>query len=392
MYYFLMQPVPELCKAEKFLPVELDELADALIAGPAADLGPEFADFIGQFLVEHGASLAAEHLKLKRCYREFNPDRITVSARKLNAGERDVLRRKLHPQLIELLRQANYIELTPEDFEAVLNRVSPRGLQVTVDLEAFDELGLHYRGMATRVDECRDWRYLYLKKRQWNTPIYQRLFLFFKLKPGHANCEDTGRDLSDFLFLKLFRDVPQTDLEMLLPNTKVKMRVFDKVKLGVTGGGGTISGVVATATKVGAAASPATWAIALAGLGGVIWRQITKLFATRTRYMADLAQQLYFCNLDNNFGALAHIADLAREEESKESLLAYAFLAAHPTGLTQQQLDQKVEAFLKAEFGVTVDYEVEDGLAKLNRLGLIHRLEGAAVAWKLSDPQGCAES
>ncbi len=371
MYYFWMQSEPEICKAEKFLPVELDELADALIAGPAAELGQGFADFVASFLVEHGAGLAAEHLKLKRCYREFNPDRVTVSARKLNDNEREALRRKLHPQLIELLRQANYVELTPADFEAVLNRVSPRGLQVTVDLEAFDELGLHYRGMASRVDEARDWRYLYLKKRQWNTPIYRRLFLFFKLKPGQADCEETGRDLSDFWFLKLFRDVPQTDLEMLLPNTKVRMRVYDKIKLGVTGGGGTISGVVATATKVGAAASPTTWAIALAGLGGVIWRQITKLFATRTRYMADLAQQLYFCNLDNNFGALAHIADLAREEESKEALLAYAFLAANPNGLTQGQLDLQVEEFLQTEFGVTVDYEVEDGVAKLRRAGLL---------------------
>ncbi len=366
-----MQHEEGVSQVEKFLPVELDELAEALLAGPAAGLGPDYEEFSRNFLIEHGADLAAEHLKLKRCYREFNPDRVTVSKRKLNGDERELLRRKLHPQLIELLRQANYIELTPDDFEAVLNRTSPRGLQVSVDLEAFDELGLHYRGMATRVDEMRDWRYLYLKKRTWITPIYRRLFLFFKLRPGHAGKDEEGRDLSDFWYLKLFRDVPQSDLEMLLPNTKVRMHVFDKVKLGVTGGGGTISGVFATATKVGAAASPTTWAIALAGLIGVIWRQITKLFATRTRYMADLAQQLYFCNLDNNFGALAHIADLAREEETKEALLAYTFLAASPDGLTQRQLDSAVEEFLMENFGVTVDFEVEDGICKLRRAGLL---------------------
>lgn len=366
-----MQPQSELCSAEKFLPVELDELAEALIAGPGAALGEEFETFTRRFLREHGAELADEHMKLKRCYREFNPDRVTVSKRTFNDEERDALRRKLHPQLIELLRQANYVELTPADFEAALNRTSPRGLRVAVDLEAYDELGLHFRGMATRTDETRDWRYLYLKKRQWITPIYRRLFLFFKLSSGHGGEDQEGRDQSDFWYLKLFRDVAQSDLEMLLPNTKVKMTAFDKIKLGITGGGGTVSGVVATATKVGAAASPTTWAIALAGLIGVIWRQVAKLFTTRTRYMADLAQQLYFCNLDNNFGALAHIADLAREEETKEALLAYTFLAASAGGLSQHELDLAVEKFMKDEFDVTVDFEVEDGVAKLRRASLL---------------------
>lgn len=385
MYYFRMQSVPEPGKAEKFLPVELDELAEALLAGPASELGADFEQFVHNFLHDHGAELASEHWKLKRCYREFNPDRVTVSARNYTAEERDVLRKRLHPQLIELLRQANYVELTAGEFEEVLNRISPRGLRVTVDLAEFDELGLHYRGMSTRVDEMRDWRYLYLKKRQWVTPIYRRLFLFFKYRAGYGGKDDEGRLQSDFWYLKLFRDVAQSDLEMLLPNTKVKMRVFDKIKLGVTGGGGTIGGVFATASKVGAAASPTTWAIALAGLAGVIWRQITKLFATRTRYMADLAQQLYFCNLDNNFGALAHIADLAREEETKEALLAYTFLAASKNGLSQAELDAQVEKFMKDQFDVTVDFEVDDGVAKLRRLGML-RLEAEGDRLRLNDP------
>ena len=243
-----------------------------------------------------------------------------------------------------------------------LNKTSPRGLEVAVDLDEFDELGLHYRGCTTRLDEVRDWRKLYLKKRQWETPVYKRLFLFFKV-----NQSSSEQASSDFLYLKLFRDVPQSDLEMLLPNTRVRMRIFDKVKIGVTGGGGTVGGVMATVTKLGVAANPMTWVLALVGLAGILWRQISKVFVQRTRYMADLAQQLYFCNLDNNFGALAHLSDLALEEEAKETLLAYAFLLQSEHGLSQETLDTRIESYFKNQFGLDVDYEVEDGVAKLSR-------------------------
>jgi hypothetical protein len=211
---------------------------------------------------------------------------------------------------------------------------------------------------------------LYLKKRQFETPVYKRLFLFFQFRE-QGNVKDSDDHRADYLFLKSFRDVPQSDLEMLLPNTKVRMRIFDKIKIGVTGGGGTVGGVMATITKIGAAANPFTWAIAIAGLAGIIWRQISKVFVQRTRYMADLAQQLYFCNLDNNFGALVHLSDLAHDEEAKEALLAYAYLAKSEDGLTQQQLDQQIEKHLADTYQVDVDYEVEDGVAKLQRAGLL---------------------
>lgn len=364
---------------EKFLPVELDELAANLADNFDGKKALHFSSFCRLFTALHRAKVADVLAELKRCYREFDPDRHTVTAQQCTAEERTAMRSRLRPQLLELLRQGNYEEIRPEELQAALNKTSPRGLEVAVDLDEFDELGLHYRGLETRVDKVRDWRKLYLKKRQWETPVYRRLFLFFQFREqdsdkNMANSDNADDHRSDFLFLKSFRDVPQSDLEMLLPNTKVRMRIFDKIKIGVTGGGGTVGGVMATITKIGAAANPFTWAIAIAGLAGIIWRQISKIFVQRTRYMADLAQQLYFCNLDNNFGALVHLSDLAHDEEAKEALLAYAYLAKSDNGLTQQQLDQQVEKHLADTYQVDVDYEVEDGVAKLQRAGLLHQI------------------
>ena len=41
--------------------------------------------------------------------------------------------------------------------------------------------------------------------------------------------------------------------------------------------------------------------------------------------------------------------------------------------LDKETLDGRVEAWLKDQFGVDVDFEVDDGLAKLERYGLLVR-------------------
>ena len=40
-----------------------------------------------------------------------------------------------------------------------------------------------------------------------------------------------------YVYMRLFKDIPQEDLEMMFPNTQVQLRLFDKIKLGVTAGG-----------------------------------------------------------------------------------------------------------------------------------------------------------
>ena len=83
------------------------------------------------------------------------------------------------------------------------------------------------------------------------------MFLLFKLKPfdmrgqqimadkklSKAEAEKhvkkiraslPGNVKDDFIYMKLFKNIPQTDIEMVFPTTRVKFRMFDKVKLGVT--------------------------------------------------------------------------------------------------------------------------------------------------------------
>nr|WP_305908168.1 DUF3754 domain-containing protein [Methylomarinum sp. Ch1-1]MDP4520980.1 DUF3754 domain-containing protein [Methylomarinum sp. Ch1-1] len=177
---------------------------------------------------------------------------------------------------------------------------------------------------------------------------------------------------SSFIYLKLFKDIPKSDLEMLFPNTRVEMQRFDKVTMGVSGSGGIIGGVMAAVSKIARAAHPATIMLAFAGFIGIIWREASKVLSSRNRYFATLASSLYFHNLDNNLGVLSNLIEMAEEEECKEALLVYGFLLAQRQELcSQKQLDQKVEKYLQESYGVQVDFELSDGVRKLRESGLI---------------------
>ncbi|MGA7457366.1 MAG: TMEM143 family protein [Methyloceanibacter sp.] len=177
---------------------------------------------------------------------------------------------------------------------------------------------------------------------------------------------------SDYIYVKIFKRIPQIDIEMLFPNTKVAFRPFDKLKLMVTAGGGTLAGVAGTATKLLAATNPFTLAFGVFGLSALIFRQAMKFFHTRNHYMMVLAQNLYFCSLANNRGALTLLADGAEEEDVKEDMLLYAFLARRPSKHDAlPELEVMVTSFLKERCGVSVNFDTEDALKRLRTDGLV---------------------
>jgi hypothetical protein len=95
-------------------------------------------------------------------------------------------------------------------------------------------------------------------------------------------------------------------------------------------------------------------------------------FNTRNRYMMMLAQNLYSCSLANNHGALTLIADSAEEEDLKEDMLLYAFLARSPSHRDAlPALRVEISDFLRERCGADVDYDAEDALRRLKVDGLV---------------------
>ena len=57
-----------------------------------------------------------------------------------------------------LLEQANYTRIDPSDVKLILTTDSHYGLDLEVDMEAFDELLIYYRGATKRRMSRRDAR------------------------------------------------------------------------------------------------------------------------------------------------------------------------------------------------------------------------------------------
>lgn len=379
---------------ERFIPISFDRLASDLLS---SDLLPteqksEFKQFCNSYTSLYHAKSHSQLQYLKSTYRPFNPDREELITETTALNEKLV---QLKGELRNVLEKANFEKLSETDLNEALNKISPHGVNVSVDFDEFAEVALFYRGSAVHTEFRRNLMKFQFKKQPYEMKIYRRLFVLLQPKNRKQRIKELTTDNKmskkkaakkvdtafkalgingedDIVYIKLFKDIPTADLEMLFPNTRIKMRLFDKIKIGVTGGGGAAGGVMATISKLSAAIEPMSALIAVGGLLGVLWRQIAKIFSQRAKYSAILTKNLYFYSLDNNMGALTYLFDTAETEECKEAILAYFFLL---TGgeTNREKLDKQIETYIYDQYNIPMDFEVDDGLDKLQKSKLLSK-------------------
>jgi Protein of unknown function (DUF3754) len=117
----------------------------------------------------------------------------------------------------------------------------------------------------------------------------------------------------------------------------------------------------------------------LAALGALIMRQRLRYERLSLKYQKQVSDHVYFRNISNNAGIFDYIVGPAEEQECKEAFLAYYFLLVASNAPDQETLDARIEEWLSTTFGVDIDFDVDDALAKLQRLGLLKR-EGEGLA------------
>ncbi|HTU27670.1 MAG TPA: TMEM143 family protein [Pirellulales bacterium] len=365
--------------ADHFIPIRQAELIE-LLAGHRELKAADVDSFrrLAQILsatVHHEYQQELEALKAD--YAAFDPDADTVPLAAPTASQRSARLDGLFDRLAKLLERANFTHLTRDALEEALHGASGWGLNLAVDFEVFDRLEIFVRGQGIERRKVRNLSTRF-RKVEADAETFQRLVVLLKLRP-HGSLPK-GVDHDD-VYLKLFKDIPRMDLEMLLPGTQIKMSLFDRTKIVVP----TVSGVAMTGWKLIAgltavAASGVYNSFALLGLaGGTIGyglRSFRGYMQTKERYQLSLTESLYYKNLDNNAGVLMRLVDEAEEQENREALLAYFFLRHDmaPAGLTAEQLDQRIEAFLERQLGRKIDFEVGDALAKLIRWRLVEKL------------------
>ncbi|MDF1662566.1 MAG: TMEM143 family protein [Planctomycetota bacterium] len=326
---------------------------------------------------------------LKDAYFPFDPDLDVESLETFTDEEREERSRCLTAMLTEVLNDANYEAISQQDVLDAFLEENLIKLSLTIDFDDFEECLVYGRGNVVKEIEVK--RFFFFKKKI-KVETFERVVLFLRFKnDDHFN--GLNRKTLNFTpsstLIKIFKDMPRADLEMLFPNTQLKMHTRDKLLLGVPAIGGAVPVLL---TKVlphlpiifsilfgisaGKKTNEGKWiqaaihgGLAMFALGAYSWRQWEKFKNRRLMYLKALTENLYFKNLDNNAGVFFRLIDSAEEEEFKEALIAYYFLMTEgPQESTA--LDQRIEKWFLEKHQTRINFEVEGALEKLITLGI----------------------
>ncbi|MFT7631638.1 MAG: hypothetical protein ACI87E_002677 [Mariniblastus sp.] len=332
------------------------------------------------FHVEHLTAL----LHLEELYDALDPDSQLIDLDTMSAAHRDQLASELLDRLTGLLNSAHYKRLTREELERAIEIGWQWGVRLEVDFELFERLEIFARGYQMVIVRRRRWQNFF-REETIELPEFQRLIMAFRMKEDNDPKKKTNdRSLNHkFVYLKTFKNIPENDLEILLPGSKVRLTKLDRAKILLP----TVSGMAILIYKIARGVLVLSlaftaytldqilgWIVLIGACGGYLVKSVLSYFRTKNRYQFGLTESLYLKNLGNNSSVVYRILNEAEEQELGEAILAYTFLWKHPDvpaeGVTGHELDLLVEEFLLRVTKVDVDFEVHDGLGKLARLGL----------------------
>lgn len=272
----------------------------------------------------------------------------------------------------EILEEASYRLLSREEIEQCVGVASQWGVPLQVDFELFEHLSVYVRGDVLGTKLRRRWRRLY-RPEPVDVPIYQRMFVLFQLRDD----DDTHEDLlARSLHLRMFKNIPKQDIDMLLPGTKIRITKIDRMKIIVPSVGGVLMSIrkLAQFMLIFAAITFYSTAV-LVGLilatGGYIVRSFFSYWQTKNRYMLNLTRNLYYQKLDTNAGAAYRAIEQAHRQTVNETLLAYYAIRSSDEPISARRLRRRCERMIREAIGVEIAFRVDNALAHLHQIGRI---------------------
>lgn len=367
---------------DHFIPVSRHDLVESLSSHwrdhPNAETQRraflDIADHIGQRLERH----FRDQLKqLAEDYMPFDPDCILVDLQGEHEHSHEERRTAFFQSLEYTLERANFRRLGREEIQQAMTAAKALGIRLVVDFEAFAHLSVWVRGEHIDRWTVRHW-YRFFRRETIEVPVHRRLVLVFQ----DAGPECRPEADPHAVFLKIFKNIPVSDVDTLLPSSRIRLTWMDRGKILFP----TLSGIglsVAKIAKVGIMAmfggiyGLIAFVMVIATGVGYSLKSFFGYLHTKDKYQLNLTRHLYYQNLGNNVGVLFRLIHEAENQEFREALLAYWVLITQPESrpMTKREIDQAAENWIQQTLGVSVDFEDDDALNKLERFGLARRIE-----------------
>ena len=379
--------------ADRFIPYRKQDIVEMCLRElEFDDSGTSFRQFCellsNSFHVEYHQTLES----LKNDYAPLDPNADTKQLEPYSSEQKAQCQARFAENFAGVLNAANFEKITEQDLQEALTEESLFKVRLEVEFDDFEQVVFYRRGESQLSESITS--FFGLRKQSINFTNFDRVAVFITFK-GKEHFDQKNKPLLGFepgsTIVKLFQNVPKADLEMLFPNSEVRMRPIDKA---IIGGSAVVGGAVVLVTKLGAslvllATLLAFWlgwreesvemtqqhfisfAIGMGVLGGFVFKEWSKFKNRKIKFMKALSDNLYFKNLDNNAGVFHTLIDAAEEEDFKEAILAYSFLLNNSSGLSAQALDNTIEHWFENKYQSQVDFEISDALSKLERLQLV---------------------
>lgn len=395
-----------------FIPVLKSDIVAALseqgLSGDQADDFRTLCTFLGAYF-HH--DFYDELTDLKEIYAWFSPSGPRPTRRP--PDEPEAAYKRLTATLESVMARANFAELPQSDIEALGGDHPLLDVKTRTPVHAYETIRVFYRGR--RADAIAQANALGFKsKKTIPTETFDDVVVFVRFKqpdgiprrrfPLAPRRGLPGDAEPGSVMIKLFRNISRLELPTLLPDVQVVMSRKDALLLG---GPALLGGVpvmlnllpalsvvlVVIGAYLGFSGEvtqdrlmKAVGALSvLVGAGAFMFRQYSNYSFRKLKYQKRVSDNVYFKNVNNNAGVFETLINSAEEQETKEVLLAYHALLTTGPAANAAELDRRIEAWLKSTFGVDIDFEVTDALAKLERLGFIAQKEGKTAAVPLAD-------
>lgn|GEM_PF-4338523 len=232
---------------------------------------------------------------------------------------------RLTDEALPFFLRAGFRKLEWDEIHASSHIATPQGINLLVKPEHYDASMVLVLPHVVGKRKHRPWWALFFK-REYKVDLYPRVVLL--LKPNAARFKDPDLD-TDHVFLRLFRNVPVYDLEMVFPGGKVKLTFLDRLMIYyplIAGIGLLLYQIIPELMQkpvphlltqavlaVGFYAL-FKWTVAMA-LGGWSWRTYSAYRGKMERYGLKLTRNLYLQTMDSNLGVFTRLGvDITQRE------------------------------------------------------------------------------
>lgn len=202
-----------------------------------------------------------------------------------------------------------------------------------------------------------------LSKTTIQEPTFDRIIVIYR-QAGTKIKKERG------IYIKHFKNIPMADLEIVLPEKKNPgLTPMDWVKFL----GSAIVGLVAVVSSL-EMPNADLW-VMFAVVSTVIGYCAKTYFtfqANLAAYQNLITQSMYDKQLDSGRGTLLHLCDDVIQQEVKEVIISF-FILMEQGKATRQDLDLRCEELIKDEFGESCNFDVDDAVEKLEKLGIVSR-------------------